>query len=276
MARMLDGKSASARAKEELRRRVAALPQAPNLVVVQVAGDPAADRYVKAIGRSCGDVGVGYSLSVLPVDVRTARVEELVRDLSADPNVHGIIIQMPLPKHIDSTAVVAQLDPRKDVDGIHPTNAGRLANGTPLMVPATPAGGMALLREYGIPVAGKSAVVVGRSAVVGRPMAWLLLQADATVTIAHSRTPDLAAVVRQADIVVAAIGKPRFITRDMVKHGAVIVDFGINVAEDGSLCGDVDSAAMLDHISAYTPVPGGTGPMTNVQLIENLLTAMRQ
>jgi methylenetetrahydrofolate dehydrogenase (NADP+)/methenyltetrahydrofolate cyclohydrolase len=273
---MLDGKSASARAKEELRRRVAALPQAPNLVVVQVAGDPAADRYVKAIGRSCGDVGVGYSLSVLPVDVRTARVEELVRDLSADPNVHGIIIQMPLPKHIDSTAVVAQLDPRKDVDGIHPTNAGRLANGTPLMVPATPAGGMALLREYGIPVAGKSAVVVGRSAVVGRPMAWLLLQADATVTIAHSRTPDLAAVVRQADIVVAAIGKPRFITRDMVKHGAVIVDFGINVAEDGSLCGDVDSAAMLDHISAYTPVPGGTGPMTNVQLIENLLTAMRQ
>lgn len=276
MARMLDGKSASARAKEELRRRVAALPQAPNLVVVQVAGDPAADRYVKAIGRSCGDVGVGYSLSVLPVDVRTARVEELVRDLSADPNVHGIIIQMPLPKHIDSTAVVAQLDPRKDVDGIHPTNAGRLANGTPLMVPATPAGGMALLREYGIPVAGKSAVVVGRSAVVGRPMAWLLLQADATVTIAHSRTPDLAAVVRQADIVVAAIGKPRFITRDMVKQGAVIVDFGINVAEDGSLCGDVDSAAMLDHISAYTPVPGGTGPMTNVQLIENLLTAMRQ
>ena len=276
MARMLDGKSASARAKEELRRRVAALPQAPNLVVVQVTGDPAADRYVKAIGRSCSDVGVGYSLSVLPVDVRTARVEELVRDLSADPNVHGIIIQMPLPKHIDSTAVVAQLDPRKDVDGIHPTNAGRLANGTPLMVPATPAGGMALLREYGIPVAGKSAVVVGRSAVVGRPMAWLLLQADATVTIAHSRTPDLAAVVRQADIVVAAIGKPRFITRDMVKHGAVIVDFGINVAEDGSLCGDVDSAAMLDHISAYTPVPGGTGPMTNVQLIENLLTAMRQ
>jgi methylenetetrahydrofolate dehydrogenase (NADP+)/methenyltetrahydrofolate cyclohydrolase len=275
-ALILDGKSASARAKEDLRRRVAALPQAPNLVVVQVAGDPAADRYVKAIGRSCGDVGVGYSLSVLPVDVRTARVEELVRDLSADPNVHGIIIQMPLPNHIDSTAVVAQLDPRKDVDGIHPNNAGRLANGTPLMVPATPAGGMALLREYGIPVAGKSAVVVGRSAVVGRPMAWLLLQADATVTIAHSRTPDLAAVVRQADIVVAAIGKPRFITRDMLKAGAVVVDFGINMDENGTLCGDVDSANVLDHVSAITPVPGGTGPMTNVQLLENLLTAMRQ
>ncbi len=274
-ALVLDGKSAAARAKEQLRSRVAALPQAPNLVVVQVAGDPAADRYVKAIGRCCGEVGVGYSLSVLPVDVRTARVEEIIRDLSADPNVHGIIIQMPLPKHIDSTAVIACLDPRKDVDGIHPINAGRLANGTPTLVPATPAGGMALLREYGIAVAGKSAIVVGRSAVVGRPMAWLLLQADATVTIAHSRTQDLAALIRQADIVVAAIGKPRFITRDMLKPGAVVVDFGINLDAEGTLCGDVDTANVLDHVSAITPVPGGTGPMTNVQLLENLLTAIR-
>lgn len=273
MALLLDGKSAAAQGKESLRTRIAALAQAPKLVVIQVAGDPAADRYVKAIGRSCADVGAGYELIGLPADADTAQVVAAVQRASADVGVQGIIIQMPLPRHIDATAVVAALDPRKDIDGIHPTNAGQLAIGRPTLVPATPAGGMALLRHYEIPVAGKHAVVIGRSAVVGRPMALLLLQADATVTVCHSRTVDLPALVRQADIVVAAIGKARFVTRDMVKAGAVVIDFGINVADDGTLCGDVDSAPLTDVVSAYTPVPGGTGPMTNVMLLENLLTA---
>ena len=276
MALILDGKAAAAAAKIDLKTRIGALAVAPTLVVVQVAGDPAADRYVKAIGRICSDVGAGYALHQLATDVDQVTVEALVRQLSADAGVQGIIIQMPLPAHLDSAGVIACLDPRKDIDGVHPVNAGVVANGGSGLVPATPAGGMAILRHYGIEVRGKQAVVIGRSAVVGRPMAWLLLKADATVTIAHSRTANLAEVVREADIVVAAIGKPRFVTRDMLKAGAVVVDFGINVDENGTLCGDVDTANVLDHVSAITPVPGGTGPMTNVQLIENLLTAVRQ
>lgn len=276
MAQILDGKTAAAVAKADISARIAAMAVAPTVVVVQVAGDPAADRYVKAIGRTCSDVGAGYALHQLPADVAQATIEALVRQLSGDTGVQGIIIQMPLPAHLDSTGVIACLDPRKDIDGVHPVNAGVVANGGSGLVPATPAGGMAILRHYGIEVRGKQAVVIGRSAVVGRPMAWLLLKADATVTIAHSRTVNLAAVVREADIVVAAIGKPRFVTRDMLKAGAVVVDFGINVAADGTLCGDVDTANVLDHVSAITPVPGGTGPMTNVQLLENLLTAVRQ
>lgn len=169
--------------------------------------------------------------------------------------------------------MIACLDPKKDIDGVHPANAGVLANGGSGLVPATPAGGMAILRHYGIEVRGKQAVVIGRSAVVGRPMAWLLLKADATVTIAHSRTANLADVVRGADIVVAAIGRPRMITADMIKPGAVVVDFGINVDAEGALCGDVDYASVVEVSGAITPVPGGTGPMTNVQLVENLLLA---
>ena len=275
MALILDGKAAAAAAKIDLKSRISALPTAPTLVVVQVAGDPAADRYVKAIGRICADVGAGYALHQLPADVDQATIEGLVRQLSADAGVQGIIIQMPLPAHLHSAGVIACLDPQKDIDGVHPVNAGVVANGGSGLVPATPAGGMAILRHYGIEVRGKQAVVIGRSAVVGRPMAWLLLKADATVTIAHSRTANLADVVRGADIVVAAIGRPRMITADMIKPGAVVVDFGINVDAEGALCGDVDYAAVVEVAGAITPVPGGTGPMTNVQLMENLLLACR-
>jgi methylenetetrahydrofolate dehydrogenase (NADP+)/methenyltetrahydrofolate cyclohydrolase len=275
MALILDGKAAAAAAKIDLKSRISALPTAPTLVVVQVAGDPAADRYVKAIGRICADVGAGYALHQLPADVDQATIEGLVRQLSADAGVQGIIIQMPLPAHLNSSGVIACLDPQKDIDGVHPVNAGVVANGGSGLVPATPAGGMAILRHYGIEVRGKQAVVIGRSAVVGRPMAWLLLKADATVTIAHSRTANLADVVRGADIVVAAIGRPRMITADMIKPGAVVVDFGINVDAEGALCGDVDYAAVVEVAGAITPVPGGTGPMTNVQLMENLLLACR-
>ena len=273
MALILDGKAAAAAAKIDLKTRIGALAVAPTLVVVQVAGDPAADRYVKAIGRICSDVGAGYVLHQLATDVDQATVEALVRQLSADAGVQGIIIQMPLPAHLNSAGVIACLDPKKDIDGVHPANAGVLANGGSGLVPATPAGGMAILRHYGIEVRGKQAVVIGRSAVVGRPMAWLLLKADATVTIAHSRTANLADVVRGADIVVAAIGRPRMITADMIKPGAVVVDFGINVDAEGALCGDVDYASVVEVAGAITPVPGGTGPMTNVQLVENLLLA---
>lgn len=273
MALILDGKAAAAAAKTNLKTRIGALAVAPTLVVVQVAGDPAADRYVKAIGRICSDVGAGYALHQLATDVDQATVEALVRQLSADAGVQGIIIQMPLPAHLNSAGVIACLDPKKDIDGVHPANAGVLANGGSGLVPATPAGGMAILRHYGIEVRGKQAVVIGRSAVVGRPMAWLLLKADATVTIAHSRTANLADVVRGADIVVAAIGRPRMITADMIKPGAVVVDFGINVDAEGALCGDVDYASVVEVSGAITPVPGGTGPMTNVQLVENLLLA---
>ena len=273
MALILDGKAAAAAAKIDLKTRIGALAVAPTLVVVQVAGDPAADRYVKAIGRICSDVGAGYALHQLATDVDQVTVEALVRQLSADAGVQGIIIQMPLPAHLNSAGVIACLDPKKDIDGVHPANAGVLANGGSGLVPATPAGGMAILRHYGIEVRGKQAVVIGRSAVVGRPMAWLLLKADATVTIAHSRTANLADVVRGADIVVAAIGRPRMITADMIKSGAVVVDFGINVDAEGALCGDVDYASVVEVSGAITPVPGGTGPMTNVQLVENLLLA---
>ncbi len=273
MALILDGKAAAAAAKIDLKTRIGALAVAPTLVVVQVAGDPAADRYVKAIGRICSDVGAGYALHQLATDVDQVTVEALVRQLSADAGVQGIIIQMPLPAHLNSAGVIACLDPQKDIDGVHPANAGVLANGGSGLVPATPAGGMAILRHYGIEVRGKQAVVIGRSAVVGRPMAWLLLKADATVTIAHSRTANLADVVRGADIVVAAIGRPRMITADMIKPGAVVVDFGINVDAEGALCGDVDYASVVEVAGAITPVPGGTGPMTNVQLVENLLLA---
>ena len=272
-ALILDGKSAAVAAKVSLKQRIAQLEIIPNLVVVQVAGDPAADRYVRAIGRICGEVGAGYQLVALPADVSQAQINQTVRALSDDEAVQGIIIQMPLPKGLDAEAVVAQLDPHKDIDGIHPENAGRLANGHPRFVPATPAGGMALLHHYGIAVAGKQAVVVGRSAVVGRPMAWLLLQADATVTIAHSRSHDLATIVRTADIVVAAVGRAELIRGEMVKPGAVVIDFGINVRADGTLVGDVAYAEVAAHAAAITPVPGGTGPMTNVQLLENLVRA---
>ena len=272
-ALILDGKSAAVAAKVSLKQRIAQLEIIPNLVVVQVAGDPAADRYVRAIGRICGEVGAGYQLVALPADVSQAQINQTVRALSDDEAVQGIIIQMPLPKGLDAEAVVAQLDPHKDIDGIHPENAGRLANGHPRFVPATPAGGMALLHHYGIAVAGKQAVVVGRSAVVGRPMAWLLLQADATVTIAHSRSHDLATIGRTADIVVAAVGRAELIRGEMVKPGAVVIDFGINVRADGTLVGDVAYAEVAAHAAAITPVPGGTGPMTNVQLLENLVRA---
>ena len=198
-----------------------------------------------------------------------------LRELSADRAISGILIQLPLPADLVSTSAIAQLDPRKDVDGVHPISAGLLAQGLPGLLPNTPAGGMELLRRNGIPLAGKRAVVIGRSNIVGKPMALLLLQENATVTIAHSRTPDLAGVVREAEIVVAAVGRAGLITGAMLRSGAVVVDFGINVLDHGAMVGDVDFASAAEVAGAITPVPGGTGPVTNVMLLRNVLRAAR-
>ncbi|MHB1131902.1 MAG: bifunctional 5,10-methylenetetrahydrofolate dehydrogenase/5,10-methenyltetrahydrofolate cyclohydrolase [Chloroflexota bacterium] len=279
-ARLLDGKALAATMKEEIRASVAAFKEAhgyvPGITVVQVGADPASDRYVRQIGRGFEDAGMVFALRQPDSSVTQAEMVDLIRELNDDPSVSGIIVQMPLPKHIPQEAVARAISPEKDVDGISPANAGRLLAGSgQFFAPATPSGGMEILRRYGFDLAGKRAVVVGRSNIVGKPMALLLLHQHATVTICHSRTDDLAAVTRQADILVAAIGRPRFITADMVKPGAVVIDFGVNIV-GGKSVGDVDFQAAQEVAGAITPVPGGTGPMTNVMLLRNTLRAADQ
>ena len=278
MPLILDGRTVAAALRDELRADIHDLQArqiTPRLAVVQAAGDAASDWYVRAIKRACGQVGIDFQLAALPADVDQAYMIQAIDELNQDSTIHGIIVQMPLPKGIDSNAVIAALDPAKDVDGQHPINLGKLAQGQPAFVPNTPAGGMELLRRYGIDVAGKHAVVVGRSGVVGKPMALLLLNENATVTIAHSRTPDLAAVVRQADIVAVAVGKPGLIDGSMIKPGAVVIDFGINEVEGGTVVGDVDYVSAAEVAGAITPVPGGTGPVTNLMLLRNVVLAAR-
>jgi methylenetetrahydrofolate dehydrogenase (NADP+) / methenyltetrahydrofolate cyclohydrolase len=278
-ATILDGRALAKTLREELRAEIQAFVTdagvAPALAVVQVAGDPASDRYVRSIQKACGDTGITFVHQLLPADAAQSTLEVTVRELSADRAISGILIQLPLPAGLASAGAIAQLDPRKDVDGVHPMSAGLLAQGLPSLLPNTPAGGMELLRRNRIVLAGKRAVVVGRSNIVGKPMALLLLQEHATVTIAHSRTPDLAGLVRTADIVVAAVGRAGLITGAMLRPGAVVVDFGINVLADGVMVGDVDFASAAEVAGAITPVPGGTGPVTNVMLLRNVLQAAR-
>jgi methylenetetrahydrofolate dehydrogenase (NADP+)/methenyltetrahydrofolate cyclohydrolase len=275
---MLDGRALAKTLREELRAECQALADSgvvPTLAVVQAAGDAASDRYVRSIQKACAEVGIAFVHRVLPEDSAQSTLEASLRELSADPAISGILLQLPLPAALDPNGAIAQIDPRKDVDGVHPISAGRLLQGLPCLLPNTPAGGMELLRRNGIALSGRRAVVVGRSAIVGKPMALLLLQEHATVTIAHSRTQDLAGVVREAEIVVAAVGRAGLITGAMLRPGAVVVDFGINVLEDGTLVGDVDFASAAEVAGAITPVPGGTGPMTNVMLLRNVLRAAR-
>ena len=249
---------------------------APSLVVFQIAGDAASDWYVRSIRRSCEGVGFRFEHRTLAGDITQNDLETAIRDACADPTISGVLVQMPLPKQLSADGAIAALDPRKDVDGLHPTNAGRLAQGLTAHIPNTPAGGMALLDAYNIDPAGKHAVVVGRSNVVGKPLAHLLLARHATVTICHSRTPNLAEIVRQGDIVAAAVGKAGLITGAMLKVGAVVLDFGINETADGAgVVGDVDWASSRTVASAITPVPGGTGPVTNMMLLRNTLQAAR-
>jgi len=276
-ATILNGRALAKTLREELRADVQTFivdsGVAPTLAVVQVAGDAASDRYVRSIQKACGDIGITFAHRLLPADTAQSMLEASVRELSADSAISGILLQLPLPVGLESAGVIAQLDPRKDVDGIHPISAGRLAQGLPCLVPNTPAGGMELLRRNRIALAGKRALVVGRSNIVGKPMALLLLQENATVTIAHSRTPDLAGTVRAAEIVIAAVGRAGLITGAMLRPGAIVVDFGINVLDDGTIVGDVDFASAAEVAGAITPVPGGTGPVTNVMLLRNVLRA---
>ena len=279
MPRILDGRSVAAKLREELRAGVGEFQQQysspPRLDVVQVQGDPASDWYVRAISRACQQVGIMFQLAQLSPNIEQDALIAQIQQLNAQPETHGIIVQVPLPQQLDSAAVIEALDPRKDVDGLHPVNLGRLAQGLPALVPNTPAGGMELLRHYNISLAGKHAVVVGRSNVVGKPMALLLLQAHATVTIAHSRTPNLAAVVGAADVVAVAVGRAGIVTGAMLKPGAVVVDFGINETTAGQVVGDVAYASAAEVVSAITPVPGGTGPVTNMMLLRNVLQTAR-
>jgi methylenetetrahydrofolate dehydrogenase (NADP+)/methenyltetrahydrofolate cyclohydrolase len=273
---IIDGKKTAAAIRQELKGQVTALTarhgRAPGLAVILVGGDPASQVYVRNKERACEDVGIFSKGFRLPQDIPQAQLEDTIMFLNSDPSIDGILLQLPLPKGLDSQRCLDLISPSKDVDGFHPVNMGRLALGLPCLRSCTPAGIMTLMERHGIDVAGKKAVVIGRSNIVGKPLALMLLQKNATVTICHSRTKNIAEEVRSADIVLAALGIPKFVTRDMVKPGAVVIDVGINRTELG-LVGDCDFEGLKDVASAMTPVPGGVGPMTIAQLLVNTLEA---
>lgn len=279
-ATLLDGRALAKAMREELVQEIAAFTasrgSAPTLTVVRVLGDPAAERYVRSIEKACGTVGITFTERLLHSDTTQATLEAAVREVSAASAVDAVLLNLPLPRGFDTPSVIWQLDPAKDIDGIHPVNAGLLVQERPRFIPNTPAGGMELLKAYGIEIFGRRVVVIGRSGVVGKPMALMLMQENATVTICHRYTVDLAAAVRQAEIVVSAAGVPGLVTGDMLLPGAVIIDFGMNVLADGKVVGDVDFASAVEVVSAITPVPGGTGPVTNVMLLRNVLRAAAQ
>lgn len=278
-AQLLDGNALSKAIKVDLKEKVALFAAAhglaPMLAVLRVGSDEASAGYARAIEKNCKSVGVAFRSVELAEAATQAEVMAALDGLNRDPLVHGIMILEPLPDHIDANALVLQLGPTKDVDGVHPLNAGRLAQQKePYFVPATPAGGLKMLEEAGVQFKGKHAVIVGRSDIVGKPMAMLLLHRHCTVTIAHSRTTDLPGVCRSADILCLAVGRPEMIKADWVKPGAVVVDFGTTYTEAG-LKGDCDQAGVGEVAGMLTPVPGGTGPMTNAMLMVNLLQAAK-
>ena len=269
---ILDGKKIAEMRQKILKEEIGSSGLSPRLATVIVGSDPASQMYIRMKHRACEQVGIGSSGIELPEDATTRQVLEAVTHLNNDDDIHGILVQLPLPKYVDSERVIAAVRPDKDVDGFNPFNLGLLFSGRPRFVPCTPKGIMTLLAEYKIDLAGTRAVVIGRSIDVGRPMAALLTNADATVTVCHSKTKDLAYEVNQADILVSAVGKAHFITREMVKPGAVVIDVGINQL-NGKLVGDVDFTAVKDIALAITPVPGGVGPMTIATLMENTYRA---
>ena len=273
---IIDGKEVAASLRREIAAEVAAWVaggnRTPHLVAILVGNDGASQTYVGHKEKCCGEVGFRSTVLRLPEETSEETLLGEIARLNADPQVDGFIVQLPLPKHISEQRVIEAIDPKKDVDGFHPVNTGRMISGLPSYLPATPDGILELLKYYGIETAGRHCVVIGRSNIVGKPMALLLLQENGTVTICHSRTVDLASHTRRADILVAAIGKPRFITADMVKDGAVVVDVGINRV-DGKLCGDVDFGPVSQKASYITPVPGGVGKMTIAMLMDNTVAA---
>lgn len=272
-ARILDGKAIAARVRAGLAARVAGLSFRPGLRVVRVGEDPASGVYVRNKDKAAKGAGFDSATIHLPESTTEAELLATIAALNADPAVDGILVQLPLPAHIRTEAAISAVDPAKDVDGFHPLNAGRLAAGQPGLVPCTPRGVMHILAESGVALRGARAMVLGRSQIVGRPMAQLLLGADCTVTIAHSRTRDLAAECRRAEILIAAVGRPEMVRGDWIAPGAVVVDVGINRLPDGRLVGDVAFAEAAAVAGAITPVPGGVGPMTIACLLENTLDA---
>lgn len=282
LGKTIDGKAFAARLQEKVAQSVAAFTQSqgrkPGLAVVLVGDDPASAVYVRSKHRMTLQLGMESFEFVRPATIDQDELLELVEELNGDPRVDGILVQLPLPAHLDAQAVVNAINPDKDVDGLTPVSTGRLALGLPGLVPCTPLGSLMLLKEELGDLSGKNAVVVGRSILVGKPMAQLLLAANCTVTVAHSRTQDLASVVHQADIVVAAVGQPEMVKGDWIRPGATVIDVGINrvpAQEEGKtrLVGDVDTAGALSHAGAITPVPGGVGPMTIAVLMRNTLAA---
>lgn len=279
-ATLIDGRIVSQAVREKIKaEREAFFARTgvnPGLAVILVGENPASQVYVRNKHRACLEVGFLSRVYTLPATTTEEELLSLISELNADAEIHGILVQLPLPAHISEEAVILAIDPRKDVDAFHPGNVGRVLTGNYDFVPCTPAGVMELLAYYGIDPAGKTAVVVGRSNIVGKPQGLLLLEKNATVTICHSRTPDLAAVTRTADILVAAVGREALITADMVKPGAVVIDVGMNRNAEGKLCGDVDFDAVSEVASYITPVPGGVGPMTITMLLRNTLTAAQK
>lgn len=280
MARILSGKEFAARIKEDAARGVAELKAAgvlPRLAVIIVGSDPASEVYVRNKQRTCEELGIRSDHIALPAETTKEELLACIEELNVDPEVHGILVQLPLPAQIaeDEEEILSHIDPRKDVDGFHPVNVGHLVLGAPGLRPCTPAGCIRMLDYAGIPIEGAHAVIIGRSNIVGKPMAHLLLERNATVTICHSRTQNLAAIARTADILVAAVGRPRFVTADMVKEDATVIDVGINRIAPKQLVGDVDFDAAAAVAGAITPVPGGVGLLTVAMLMENVVQAAK-
>ena len=278
MPLLIDGKKISTEIKDELKVTVEELKKQgveTCLAVIQVGDDPASSIYVRTKKRACAYVGIESLSYELPEETTEDQLVKLVKELNENDNVHGILVQLPLPKHINADTIIRTISPDKDVDGFHPESVGRLCIGEPGFVSCTPAGIIQLLKRSGIEIEGKECVVVGRSNIVGKPMSILLLRENGTVTITHSRTKDLKEVTGRADILVVAIGKPKFITADYVKEGAVVIDVGMHRNEENKLCGDVDFDDIKDKVSAITPVPGGVGPMTIAMLMYNCVEAAK-
>lgn len=275
-AKILDGKKVSKRIKEELTEKVKKLKDegiVPGLAVIIVEGDPASRVYVNSKKKACAEIGIYSEEYALPGNVSEKEILDIIEVLNGRDDISGILVQLPLPSHIDEEKVINSIDPKKDVDAFHPVNVGKIMIGNYDFLPCTPAGVMELISETGIEVAGRECVVVGRSNIVGKPQAMLLLHSHGTVTVCHSKTKNLKEVVRRADILVAAVGRPNFVTADMVKPGAVVIDVGINRLPDGKLCGDVDFEEVSKIAGFITPVPGGVGPMTIAMLMQNTVKA---
>lgn len=278
MAKIIDGKAIAATIRQEVAAEAAALTKqgvTPGLAVILVGDDPASCTYVRNKQKACQESGIYAEQITLPADTTQEELLKTVEELNARTDIHGILCQLPLPRHLDDKTVIAAISPHKDVDAFHATNVGHIMIGDHRFLPCTPAGVMELIHRTGITVEGKECVVIGRSNIVGKPMAMLLLHENGTVTICHSRTKGLADICRRADILVAAVGKPKFVTADMVKPGAVVIDVGMDRDENGKLCGDVDYAAVEPVAGAITPVPGGVGPMTIAVLLKNTITAAK-